>query len=47
VSRIAISVRWKFCNTGHCRFSRAADVWCVVYYTSVQRYDMPAGHFDT
>jgi len=27
---IAISVRWKFCNTWHRRFSRAADVCCMV-----------------
>jgi len=24
------SLGWKFGNIGHCRFSRAADVWCMV-----------------
>jgi len=30
LSRTAVSVTWKFCNTWHCRFSRAAGVWCMV-----------------
>jgi len=46
LSCIALSIRWKVHNTWRCGFIRAADVCCMVLYSSFLRYDMSAGHFD-